>query len=324
MVGATAGCDGSGQLHCRWCWRPVGVFLALRVGGGWAAAAVASALGLAAIAFQPRAWLGVGSDARTRRGRARVVAPAGIARQAVSTPDRGKASWLLAAARFMRLVHRPTIILDLFMFPLTVLCILMFHFPGLVLMIVTMSVPAYVIAVAFAGEVNNSSGRARSASQRWVQVSCIRCWSRSAPALMLPCPARLMNRGGLPGRLFEHSFFRAGPKGSAETLGARSLPERWPWVACPQIREPRAALLWLDLLRMTLFAVAALFVRTRRSALEREGAGFPDRFRVVHADRGLCAAPQHRRGRSNSLPPWWFGAILAAVAIVRWSRKVHM
>ena len=114
---------------------PVGVcFVVCALGGGWRRRRrrPRASLGLAAVAFQPRAWLGVGSEAQTRRGRAQVVARPGIARQAVSSPERGKASWLRAAARFLRLVHRPTIVLDLFMFPLTALCIVLFHFPGLV------------------------------------------------------------------------------------------------------------------------------------------------------------------------------------------------
>ena len=48
----------------------------------------------------------------------------------------------------MRLVHTPSIRLDLFMFPFTALCILMFHYPGLALLLVVSSVPAFVIAVA--------------------------------------------------------------------------------------------------------------------------------------------------------------------------------
>jgi hypothetical protein len=310
---------------------PVAAAFVLRAFGWGATTVMSAALGLAAIAFQPRAWLGAGSEARTPRGRTPVAARPGVARQAVSTSGRDGEGWLATTARFMRLVCTPTVRLDQFMVPFAVLFILLFQYPGSSLFIVVFGVPAYVISVAFSSEAHEFfEPLPLSGTQRWVGgLAYPLLVTFGLLLLMLPCLSlEWMNGGGLPGRLIKHTVFGRPSTGYLrDVLGATFLPEKWPAGGLSPEQWSRVRpLLWLDLLRTALFTVASLFVRATfpLPGDDKTRTPIPRVDLVLFLLIGVCVMlfSTHRLF-VNWLPSWWFAAILAAVAVARWLWKVR-
>jgi hypothetical protein len=312
---------------------PVAAAVVLRAVGWGAATAVSTTLGFAAVAVQPGAWLGAGSARRKARGSSKVVARRPVEQRAVSVARRAEASWLVPAAWFMRLVSGPFMRLDVWLFPLAVLGIVTFHYPGCALMLTVFAVPAQGVAAAFSAEAYDFIGpRPFSERQRWVGgLAYPLLVTLGFSALMLPCLSLdWMNGGGLVGRLLNLPFLSQPHIGYLrDVLGATFLPEKWPVEGLSQELWTRVRpLLWLDLFRATLFAVAGLFVRATIPLVGGDGKLTRPVSPVSFVLLLLVGVGALRLGTGQSLfswvPPWWAAATLAAVAIAYWLWQIRV
>jgi len=311
---------------------PVASFVAYRVGGWAAAAAVAMALGVGALLFQPNAYVGPGLRRRPGEKEERSVAPpVPQSRRAASVAPAKRGSALAASGRFVivSMEASPWFLALLFLL-MGVMGLMSTHrntlHPSYLMLAVF--VGTKLIAKTYSNDTQDFLGtipiaRGPRVIGGVVFPLLLILFGHVVAALMIS--RELLDQGGLLGRLFGRTSPNDDTIGHLrEVLGATFLPEKWPagglsidlWL---RLRP----LLYMDLLRsallfLTLVFAAVPFVATVRGEKLRPPLNIVLVLLVVASalrlDRMLTSLP---------IPPLWFAALLAVVAIADWWRRAR-
>jgi hypothetical protein len=300
---------------------PIAARGAYRVGGWGAASAVAMVLGAGVLLFQPPAFLG------GRRARKEGLAPIWRgSQQATSTAAPERWTWFASCVRFLLLCRSGTIGWRLVMFLLIVASTLMSLLPSSCLLPYMIFTSSAALAAVYQGETHEFlHTRPFTGGQRLVGGVFVPAFFALLPlAVMIPFINReWFNHGGLLTGLFKLPPLHASTLAyMRDVLGATFLPEKWPAEGLsPELWLRVRPLLYMDTLRVALFIIASLFLRTPLKFRTRDM-----RTRWVTLTLYLVTLISALRLSSNSsrptsalpVPPWWFAALLAVAAIAHW------
>ncbi|HXU06106.1 MAG TPA: hypothetical protein VN903_34365 [Polyangia bacterium] len=299
-------------------------YLAHRAGGWGVAAAVAIVCGIFALAFQPRVVFDAASPPRRRRAASDVEIIAPAREDAVSRTSRDRAPWLMSAVRFLLLntaqLRRFNIVMFVAMSVFTLTRIV----PGMAVFGWVLFAPKGAVNNAYSREqVDFIRARPFSGSQRFFGALVIPLLIALVVPVVMIASTDLdaINNGNLIGRLLDtmpsHDTTLAYLR---DALGATFLPEKWPDGGLTQETWLRLRpLLWFDFLRAVAIIVAAMF----SAALAGSGRFFT--YLLFQLPALAAAIRLSMPGVIDRLPvpPLWFTALLAALAIANFAWRVR-
>ena len=309
---------------------PLAAYAVHRAAGWGAAAAVSLVLGIGALVFQPRPYVGESVLRRLEGGRTAAQVPArGTFHGAISSLA-GDRRWFASARRFMEfhVGARAIVLMG------SLAAVVGLSFPILGSHLEVLIWPAILLgqslSTVYSGDMHEFlHARPLTAGQRFV--------GGALPAMLIPlvvpataaCFVNLdwINHCGLLGL-----FKRVAPNASdvaylRDVLGATFLPEKWPEAGlAPELWARLRPLLYVDALRAALVIVAILFAVPIRKVGEVPGRPSVPVTNIVillivfASMVPLDLVPMMKRLPLHRL---WFLALLAAAAVTNWIRHAR-
>jgi hypothetical protein len=304
---------------------PVAASAAYQAGGWGAASAVALVLGLGALAFQPPVFFDTAATPSPARSLAPIAArPFG----AVSRGGRERALWLKSAIRYLLVCTAGFRPIKVATFAFCAGTYLVMAVPGIGLFMLISAVPTDALKETYSCErFQFLRPIPFTRRQRFVGGLVIPL------LLMIAVPESMMayvdidwiNHDGLLGRLFRSPIHDSTLTYLRDVVGATFLPEKWPAGGLSHDLWPRLRpLLWLDLLRVVCIQLAYLFGAAHLTGGSgRALSGVTLLGFAIQMVALLGAIASLIPNRFVPVPPLWFAALLAAVAIATFAWRVR-